>query len=109
MYGKIDPWPRSLLLVRNYRRANLRTICRALADPRCFQILQHIAARDCTACTDLRGDFPISAATLSHHLKELESAGLMEIARRGKFADVTPSAPPGTPTSASYRSSEGAR
>ena len=67
----------------------LRTIQRALADPRRFQILRHIAAHPCTACTNLRADFPISAATLSHHLKELESAGLIEIARRGKFIDVT--------------------
>ena len=78
------PTPRKELSPRE-----LRAICRALADPRRFQILQNIAARTCTACSDLRGDFPISAATLSHHLKELESAGLVEIARRGKFADVT--------------------
>ena len=66
----------------------LRAICRALSDPRRFAILQHIARQPSTACTDLRCAFPISAATLSHHLKELESAGLIEIARRGKFVDL---------------------
>jgi ArsR family transcriptional regulator, arsenate/arsenite/antimonite-responsive transcriptional repressor len=64
-------------------------VSRALSDPRRFQILQHIAAKSCTACSDLRGAFPITPATLSHHLKELESCGLIETARRGKFVDVT--------------------
>ena len=64
-------------------------ISRALSDPRRFEILQHIAAKSCAACADLRGAFPITAATLSHHLKELESCGLIEATRRGKFIDVT--------------------
>jgi ArsR family transcriptional regulator len=67
----------------------LRVISRVLADPHRFQLLKLIAAEPCTACTDLRTVFPISAPTLSHHLKELASAGLIEINRRGKFADLT--------------------
>ena len=64
-------------------------VSRVLSDPRRFEILKKIAAHDCTACSDLRAAFPITAATLSHHLKELESCGLIEMARRGKFIDVT--------------------
>jgi ArsR family transcriptional regulator len=64
-------------------------ITRALSDPRRFEIFQRIAADSCTACSDLRTAFPITAATLSHHLKELESCGLIETSRRGKFIDVT--------------------
>ena len=67
----------------------IRAISRVLADPRRFQILRHIASQSCAACSDLRLAFPITAATLSHHLKELESCGLIETARRGKFVDVT--------------------
>jgi len=67
----------------------LRLISRVLADPHRFQLLKRIAAETCTACADLRTVFPISAPTLSHHLKELASAGLIEINRRGKFADLT--------------------
>jgi ArsR family transcriptional regulator len=68
-------------------------ISRALSDPRRFEILQHIAAKSCAACSDLRGVFPITPATLSHHLKELESCGLIETTRRGKFVDATFSRP----------------
>jgi ArsR family transcriptional regulator len=67
---------------------SVRAISRVLADPRRFQILKRIAAQPCTACSDLRTGFPITAATLSHHLKELEAAGLIRITRRGKFADI---------------------
>ena len=76
------------------RRAGLsddrmRLIAKALADPRRYSILKQIGAKTCAVpCTDVRERQPVSAATLSHHLKELEAAGLITIVRKGKFADV---------------------
>ncbi len=63
-----------------------RAITKAVSDPRRYEILQSIAGRKACRCVELRESFPISAATLSFHLKELESAGLIAISRQGKFA-----------------------
>ena len=67
----------------------LRAIGRVLADPHRYQILKLIAESQCKACSDLRTAFDITAPTLSHHLKELEAAGLIELEKRGKYVDLT--------------------
>jgi len=60
-------------------------ITKALADPRRYELLQRIASRKEVACNDIRCEFPISAATLSHHVKELVNAGLITIRKDAKF------------------------
>ena len=65
----------------------INLIAKALADPRRMELLRQIGScTDAMQCTAIRDCHSISAATLSHHMKELETAGLVLVTREGKFA-----------------------
>jgi ArsR family transcriptional regulator len=60
-------------------------IAKALSDPRRFALLQAIAEHDECPYQKLCQDFPVSKATISHHMKELVRAGLIEAERDGQY------------------------
>jgi ArsR family transcriptional regulator len=69
---------------------DVERISAAIAEPRRFKILKDLGSRErsmtCGAICDKHG---VSQATISHHLKALEDAGLIEIVREGKFGNVS--------------------
>ena len=64
-------------------------IAKALADPTRFSILARIAAEPDIACQHLIEEFKVTPATISHHLKELGGADLVEMRRAGKCGFLT--------------------
>jgi ArsR family transcriptional regulator len=60
-------------------------IAKALADPRRFAMLEAIGANCGCPNQSLCREFPVSKATISHHLKELTLAGLVEPEREGQY------------------------
>ena len=62
-------------------------ISKALADPKRFEILQKIGeSKKAPSCSCISEEVSLAPATVSHHLKELFAAGLIDITRDGKFA-----------------------
>ncbi len=62
-----------------------------LSDPTRLRLLSLIAAKGeaCAAC-DLVGDLDVSQPTVSHHLKVLREAGLVDNERRGRWVYYWP-------------------
>ncbi|MEM8873061.1 MAG: metalloregulator ArsR/SmtB family transcription factor [Planctomycetota bacterium] len=71
-------------------------ICKALAEPMRFGLLSRIAQADAdggeVGCKTLVAEFPVSQATISHHLKELQRAGLIESRMDGACLFLRPNA-----------------
>jgi len=63
-------------------------VAKALADPRRMALLEAIASRGECPCERLRRDFPVSKGTISHHIKELVRAGLIDAVRKGSTSTV---------------------
>ena len=77
---KNGPAGRSVLTEKQFE-----LIAKALADPRRMAVLEVIAGERECACSKLREEFPVSKATISHHIKELVRAGLVESHREGQY------------------------
>lgn len=63
----------------------IEKISKALADQTRLKIYEHIASHEdvkCCTLVEMRG---VTPATVSHHLKILSEAGLIECKREGQF------------------------
>lgn len=67
------------------RETAVLRVARALGDPTRFRLLRAIAASPDVTCRDLVARFPVTQATVSHHLKVLAEAGLVAVRQDGPF------------------------
>jgi ArsR family transcriptional regulator len=58
---------------------------KALADPRRMALLEAIGSASEFPCQRLCSLFPLSKGTISHHMKELLRAGLIQARRDGQY------------------------
>lgn len=65
-------------------------ISSAISEPRRYRILKKLAASQapmsCGAIAEHQG---VTGATISHHIKELETADLIQVVRDGKFGMIS--------------------
>src|SRR5215472_14636179 len=66
-------------------RSEIEKISKALADETRLRIFEAISASERMTCTDLVSMRGVTPATVSHHLKILSEAGLIDCRRDGQF------------------------
>src|SRR5215469_968967 len=66
-------------------RLQIEKISKALADQTRLRIYEAIAARSGMTCGDIVDMQGVTPATISHHLKTLADAGLIECRKQGQF------------------------
>ena len=69
-----------------HERDQLAAQFKALADPTRVAIINSLSAADEVCVCHLTDAFDLSQPTISHHLKILREAGLVESTRRGTWA-----------------------
>ena len=69
-----------------HERDQLAAQFKALADPTRVAIINSLSAADEVCVCNLTDAFELSQPTISHHLKVLREAGLVESTRRGTWA-----------------------
>jgi len=69
-----------------HERDQLASQFKALADPTRVAIVNSLSAADEVCVCNLTATFDLSQPTISHHLKILREAGLVEASRRGTWA-----------------------
>ena len=67
-------------------RDDLASRFKALADPTRVAIINCLSAADEVCVCSLTETFDLSQPTISHHLRILRDAGLVEVSRRGTWA-----------------------
>ena len=66
-------------------RSQVEKISKALADETRLKIFEAISAKDHVNCSELVAMRGVTPATVSHHLRVLTEAGLVECKRKGQF------------------------
>ena len=72
--------PQALLSEKQFE-----AVAKALADPQRMAILESIGGERECPCKRLVTRFKVSKGTISHHMKELDQAGLITIRKEGPF------------------------
>ena len=71
-------------------RARIEKISKALADATRLTIFEAISSKKEMVCGELVALRGVTAATISHHLKILADAGLIQCRRKGQFVHTRP-------------------